>query len=98
MEKDMRVKGTLEDRVKEMLSAALTGEEDLTEPDGADERLLELLGLREKATAVSMTPGSTVQGPPAPGPHRHKPGERKPGRDDIGEGFHQDSHRDRAAG
>jgi len=97
-ETHLRVTAPSEDRVKEMLSAALAGEEDLTEPDGADERLLELLGLREKATAVSMTPGSTVQGQPAPGPHRHKPGERKPGRDDIGEGFHQDSHREQAAG
>src|SRR5258708_16628415 len=68
-ETHLRVTAPSEDRVKEMLRAALTGEKDLTEPDGADERLLELLGLREKATAVSITPGSTVKGPPPPGPN-----------------------------
>jgi hypothetical protein len=97
-ETHLRATAPSEDRVKEMLSAALAGEEDLTEPEGADERLLELLGLREKATDVSTTPGSNVQEPPAPGPGGYKPGERKPGRDDIGEGFDQDSHREQVAG
>ncbi len=80
-----------------MLSAALAGEEDLTEPEGADERLLELLGLREKATVVATTPGS-IPDQPAPGARSHKPGDRNPGRDDIGKGFDQDSHREQVAG
>ena len=96
-ETHLRATAPSEDRVKEMLSAALTGEEDLTEPEGADERLLELLGLREKATTRSTTPGN-IQDQPAPGPHGHKPGDRNPGRDDIGEGFDQDSHREQVAG
>jgi len=93
----LRATAPSEDRVKEMLSAALAGEEDLTEPDGADERLLELLGLREKATVVPTTPGN-MQDQPAPGPRGQKPGDRNPGRDDIGEGFDQDSHREQVAG
>lgn len=82
-----------EDRVKEMLSAALAGEADLTEPEGADERLLELLGLREKTTVVPVTPGNT-QGQQVPEARSHKPGERSPGRDEIGESFEQDSSRE----
>ncbi len=93
-ETHLRATAPSEDRVKEMLSAALAGEEDLTEPEGADGRLLELLGLREKATDA----GSNAQEPPAPGPGGHKPGERKPGRDDIGESCEQDSHRGQVAG
>jgi hypothetical protein len=96
-EAHLRVTALSEDRIKEMLSAALAGEEDLREPDGVDERLLELLGLREKAPIVPMTPGN-LQEQPAPGPHNHKPGERKPGRDDIGEGFDQHSQREQQAG
>lgn len=89
-----------EDRVKEMLNAALAGEEDLTEPDGADERLLELLGLREK-TAVAPTSSESRQDQPTPGSHDRKPGERSPSRDDIGEGaerLDQDARREQAAG
>ncbi len=93
----LRATAPSEDRVKEMLSAALAGEEDLTEPEGADERLLELLGLREKATVVPTTPGN-IQDQPAPGPRGHKPGDRNPGRDDIGGGFNQDSPREQVAG
>jgi len=96
-ETHLRATAPSEDRVKEMLSAALAGEEDLTEPDGADERLLELLGLREKATVVPTTSGN-MQDQPAPGPRGQKPGERNPGRDDIGEGFDQDSPREQVAG
>ena len=80
-----------------MLSAALAGEEDLTEPEGADERLLELLGLREKAAVASTTPGN-IQEQPAPGARSHKPGDRNPGRDDIGAGFDQDLHGEQVAG
>jgi hypothetical protein len=99
-ETHLRTTAPPEDRVKEMLGAALAGEEDLTEPDGADERLLELLGLREKATVAPTSPGN-MQDQPAPGSRGQKPGNRNPGRDDIGEGFErsdQDSHREQAAG
>ncbi len=94
-----------EDRVKEMLNAALAGEEDLTEPDGADERLLELLGLRERVTVPSTDQVSpeTKQDQPVPASGGRKPGDRHPGRDDIGPGADveqkdRDSHRERAAG
>jgi hypothetical protein len=90
----LRATALSEDRVKEMLSAALAGEEDLTEPEGADERILELLGLREKTPAASTIAGDK----PAPGPRGHKPGDRNPGRDEIGENFEQDSPREQVAG
>src|SRR5437879_3594037 len=96
-ETHLRATAPSEDRVKEMLSAALAGEEDLTEPEGADERLLELLGLREKAPVASTTAGNR-QDRSAPGARSHKPGERNPGRDDIGESFEQDSPRGQVAG
>jgi hypothetical protein len=96
----LRTTAPPEDRVKEMLSAALAGEEDLTEPDGADERLLELLGLREKATIAPMSAGNE-QDQPTPGSVRRKPGDRKPGRDVIGEGGERSdpgAQREQAAG
>jgi len=71
---------TSEGRLKEMLGEALRGEADLAEPEGADERLLEALGLREsevmtqKGTSPSARSGGT------------KPGDRSPGRDPIGSG------------
>jgi len=91
-----------EDRVKEMLNAALAGEEDLTEPDGADERLLELLGLREKATVAPVS-SESKQDQPVPASGDRKSGDRNPGRDDIGPGADAeqkdlDAHRERAAG
>ncbi len=94
----LRATAPSEDRVKEMLSAALAGEEDLTETEGADERLLELLGLREKATVMPTTPGNMQDQPAPPLPGHRKPGDRNPGRDDIGESFDQDSHREQVAG
>ena len=96
----LRATAPSEDRIKEMLSAALAGEEDLTEPDGADERLLELLGLREKVPVAPMSPGNK-QDLPASESRGRKPGERNPSRDDIGEGAErsdQDSPREQAAG
>src|SRR5262249_24551008 len=96
-EMHLRATAPSEDRVKEMLSAALAGEEDLREPDDADERLLELLGLRGKATVVSTTHGD-VPNQPTPGQRSRKPGDRNPGRDDRGSGFAQDSHREQVAG
>ena len=99
-ETHLRATATPEDRVKEMLNAALAGEEDLTESDGADERLLELLGLRERVTVPPMS-SESKQIQPGPASGGRKPGDRNPGRDDIGEGFEQkdqDSHRAQAAG
>jgi hypothetical protein len=99
-ETHLRATAVPEDRVKELLNAVLAGEEDLTEPDGADERLLELLGLRAKATIAPMSPGHKPDQPP-PGSVPRKPGERSPGRDDIGEGaerLDQDARREQAAG
>lgn len=99
-ETHLRATAVPEDRVKEMLSAILAGEEDLTEPEGADERLLELLGLREKTTVAPMSAGNMQEQPP-PGSHDRKPGDRKPGRDGIGEGSEksdQVSHREQEAG
>ena len=98
-----------EDRVKEMLGAALAGEEDLTEPDGADERLLALLGLSKSPSAPptdqAVQRSKQNQDPPqrAPGVRERKPGERSPGRDGIGatlgpEQKDSDEQRERAVG
>ncbi len=89
-ETHLRATAPSEERVKEMLGAALAGEEDLAEPDGADERLLELLGLREKATIppIESAASETNQGQPAQARSgNRKPGDRNPGRDGIGEGL-----------
>lgn len=67
-----------EDRVTLALSAALAGEEDLSEPDGANERLLGLLGLR---AAPPPSSGGQERGAQS---RRQRPGERRPGRDPIG--------------
>ncbi len=88
-EMHLRATAPPEDRVKEMLSAALVGEEDLTEPDGADERLLELLGLREKATIPPMesVASETKQDQPASAASGNRnPGDRNPSRDGLGSG------------
>lgn len=87
-EAHLRATALPEDRVKEMLSAALSGEADLAEPEGADERLLALLGLREPATATKAkeTASGTEQDHPtaSPGSLGRRPGDRAPGRDPIG--------------
>lgn len=83
-EAHLRAAAPLEDRVKEMLNAALLGEEDLAEPEGADERLLGLLGLRESTRERAILAPS------------HKPGVRAPGRDPIGP--EPDAGRERAVG
>ena len=104
-ETHLRATALSEDRVKEMLHAALAGEADLTEPEGADERLLELLGLRERATIPprDQAPSETKQDQPVPAPGGRKPGDRNPGRDDIGPGADTEQkdlheHGKRAAG
>jgi AAA domain len=101
-ETHLRATAPPEDRVKEMLGVALAGEEDLTESDGADERLLELLGLRERAPVPPMS-SESKQDQPVPAPGGRKPGDRNPGRDDIGPGADAEQkdleeHRERAAG
>jgi hypothetical protein len=100
-ETHLRATAPPEDRVKEMLNAALLGEEDLTEPEGADERLLALLGLRETATVAPTDRASseTKQDQPqsSPGSGGRKPGDRSPGRDGIG-GSLDTEHRERAVG
>jgi hypothetical protein len=95
-EAHLRSTAPSEDRVKEMLNTAILGEEDLTEPEGADERLLALLGLR--ATETKEAPST-----PSPRPRGRKPGDRTPGRDPIGphtdtEPSRYDEDGDRAAG
>jgi len=68
-----------EGRVKEMLSEALKGEADLAELSGADERLLEALGLRESEVVTKPRTKSSSESKGT------KPGDRRPGRDPIGE-------------
>jgi len=75
----LRATALAEDRLKLALSAALAGEADLAEPDGADDRLLTLLGLDTAAMIQGM---SGLQRRPRVG--GGKPGERRPGRDLIG--------------
>lgn len=66
-----------ETRVEAALRNALESETELTESDGADERLLTLLGLR--GTGQKKPTPSTAQ------PKRGRPGTRDPQRDVIGE-------------
>lgn len=87
-EAHLRTTAPLEDRVKEMLNAALLGEEDLVEPEGADERLLGLLGLRQ---ITSIPPREQAASSPS-----HQPGVRAPGRDPIG--LEPEIGRERAVG
>ena len=87
-EAHLRATALPEDRVKEMLSAALSGEADLAEPQGAEERLLTLLGLREPETATKAkeTASETKQDRPTASlrSRGRRPGDRVPGRDSIG--------------
>jgi len=87
-EAHLRATALPEDRVKEMLSAALSGEADLAEPTGADERLLALLGLRDPETVVKAeeTASGTKQDHPTSSlrSRGRRPGNRVPGRDPIG--------------
>lgn len=87
-ESHLRNTALSEDRVKEMLSAALSGETDLAEPEGADERLLALLGLRESKAVVPLREAvfetKEDRSPPSSRSRRSKPGTRVSGRDPIG--------------
>ena len=95
-----------EDRVNLWLNTALKGEEELTEREGADERLLKALGLREpKVVQQADESTSTQVGGNSRSKHGRKPGDRKPGRDPIGdsvdeseETLEDDADGERAAG
>lgn len=76
----LRKTATPEVRVKAALRDALESEADLTESDGADERLLTLLGLREPSQKKS-----TDETPRAVRAKRGRPGKRDSQRDAIGE-------------
>src|SRR3989454_3831987 len=72
-----------ETRVELALRNALESETELTESDGADERLLTLLGLRESRTTQQSQPRPDEQ---SSSPRRQDwPGKRSPGRDAIGQ-------------
>ncbi len=71
-----------EARVTLALRNAVEGETDLVEAEGADERLLTLLGLRgAEVPQVPPVPEEQEQNPPR---SRKKPGKRSEGRDEIG--------------
>jgi AAA domain len=78
-----------ETRVELALRNALESEAELTEADGADERLLALLGLR----GSRPTPQSKARsGEPSPSSKKQdRPGKRSPGRDSTGQEPEQDA-------
>jgi hypothetical protein len=72
-----------EARVEAALRNALESEAELTESDGADERLLTLLGLRGSRTEQ---PPQAKTDEPSPLPKKQdRPGKRSPGRDATGQ-------------
>jgi hypothetical protein len=72
-----------EARVEAALRNALESEAELMESDGADERLLTLLGLRGSRTTKQS---KTKAGESSPSPKKHdRPGKRSPGRDATGQ-------------
>src|SRR3989454_8221099 len=72
-----------ETRVELALRNALESETELTESEGADERLLTLLGLRGPHPATSA---KTQAEEPSPKPKKpDRPGKRSPGRDATGQ-------------
>lgn len=88
-EKHLQAPAISEDRLREMLDTALKGEQDLAEPEGADERLLGLLGLRaseKKKTTAMLKEEQSTSSAVSKG---RKPGDRSPGRDRIGSGTDQ---------
>jgi energy-coupling factor transporter ATP-binding protein EcfA2 len=77
-----------ETRIALALRNALESEAELTESDGADERLLTLLGLRGSRTAQ---PAKARTEEPSPKPKKpDRPGKRSPGRDATGQGSEED--------
>jgi len=71
-----------ETRVELALRTALESEAELTESDGADERLLSLLGLRGSRT-TAQPKAKTDEQPPSP-KRPDRPGKRSPSRDATG--------------
>jgi len=83
-----------ETRVELALRNALESEAELTETEGADERLLTLLGLRGNQSAQTK-----VEKPPRPSPsNQSRPGTRAPGRDSVGQEEQSLSNEEQAAG
>jgi energy-coupling factor transporter ATP-binding protein EcfA2 len=83
-----------EARVELALRNALESEAELTETEGADERLLTLLGLRGNQSAQTK-----VEKPPSPTPsNQSRPGTRAPGRDSVGQEEQPLSNEEQAAG
>jgi hypothetical protein len=78
-----------ETRIELALRNALESEAELTESDGADERLLTLLGLRGSRTAP-QSKAKTEESSPEP-KKQDRPGKRSPGRDSTGQGPEGDS-------
>jgi hypothetical protein len=77
-----------ETRIELALRNALESEAELTDSEGADERLLTLLGLRGSRTAQPAK-GQTQE--PTPSPKKpDRPGKRSPGRDATGQESDED--------
>ncbi len=88
-EKHLKATAILEDRLKEMLDTALKGEQDLAEPEGADERLLGLLGLRDPKVRKTIAMPKEEHATSSPQSKGGRPGDRSPGRDLTGPGAEQ---------
>jgi len=92
-EDHLRATAPAEDRVNKWLKDALEGEEELFEKEGADDRLLTSLGLRDErktqkaAETTTSAPRNNSSSPPRK--RRGKPGDRNPGRDNTGEYMHE---------
>src|SRR5712692_7216568 len=92
-EDHLKATATPEDRLKEMVKTALLGDQDLTEPGGAEERLLGLRGLGESERKKTRALSKEEHSPSSPQFKGRKPGDRSPGRDRTGSGaeqLHQD--------
>ncbi len=92
-EDHLRATAPAEDRVSKWMREALEGEEELFEREGADERLLKSLGLREEKeaqkAAVTTTPASEDDSSSHRRRRNRKPGDRLPGRDKTGEHMYE---------
>ncbi len=92
-EDHLRATAPAEDRVNKWMREALEGEEELFEKEGADERLLKSLGLRDEKeaqkAAVTTTPASEGDSSSHRRRRNRKPGDRIPGRDKTGEHTHE---------
>lgn len=93
-EDHLRATAPAEDRVNKWLREALEGEEELFEKEGADERLLTSLGLRDERktqkAAETTTEASEDDSSSRPRRRKGKPGDRNPGRDKTGEHMYEE--------